>query len=159
LRVKLSSLTVVAPAFAFALACGSVGSTTEARIADRDQVVDSVQVNGSLRLETIDTRLSPGSSSVDTTPTITGTAGAIVIAKSQLGSLCLYEVTGSADTSGDKIGVHIVFTERLTACTAEVRMLQYNATVTAPPGTYSVALVHERNAVVDTIARQSVTVR
>lgn len=139
------------------VACAGTRSTTAADDAVQDQTI--VETNGPLRLETHDAPLTPSSSAYDTIPKFAGTAGAITIARSQLGSLCRYAVTGSADAHGDKVGVHIVFAERLTSCTAEVRVLQYNATVTAAPGTYSVALIHEHNGAVDTIARQSVTVR
>jgi len=153
--MKAASLIIIA----FVTACAAVGSTTAADRAALDQTTDSVQTNGSLRLETHDAPLTPSNSAYDTVPQFTGVAGAITIARAQLGSLCLTALTGSADRQGDRIGVHILFTERLTSCTGEVRVLQYNATVTAPAGTYNVALVHERNGVVDTIARKSVTVR
>lgn len=154
--MKPTTLITVA---ALAVACAGTRSTTGADSADRDLVADSVQTNGSLRLETRDMPMGPSTPAFDTVPKISGGAGAVSIARSQLGSLCRFAVTGSADTQGNKIGVHIVFTERLAMCTAEVRVLQYEATVTAAPGTYDVALIHERNGVVDTLARQVVTVR
>jgi len=157
--MKAARLITITFLTACAIACAAVGSTTAADRAALDQPTDSVQTNGSLRLETHDAPLTPSNSAYDTIPKFAGATGAITIARSQVGSLCLNAVTGSADRQGDRIGVHIVFTERLTSCTGEVRVLQYNATVTAPAGTYNVALIHERNGVVDTIARKSVTVR
>ncbi len=154
MTVKMASLTLAAAA----LACAGGASSTEARIADRDQVVDTVQVNGPLRLELHDMPLFQAPSALNTAPVIAARAGAITVSKSQFGSLCRYAVTGSADTQGERIGVHLVFAERLTMCTADVRVLRYEATVTTAPGTYSVALIHQLNGAVDTIARQSVTV-
>src|ERR1044071_5578417 len=93
------------------VACAGARSTTAADDAAQDQTI--VETNGPLRLETHDAPLTPSNSAYDTIPKFAGTAAAITIARSQLGSLCRYAVTGSADTQGDKVGVHIVFTERL----------------------------------------------
>jgi hypothetical protein len=144
---------------AFAVACAGAQSTTAADNATLNQSVDSVQTNGPLRLEMHDAPLTPSNSAFDTIPKFADASGAVTIARAQIGSLCRHALTGTADTQGDKIGVHIVFTERLTTCTAEVRVLRYDATVSASPGTYRVALIHERNGIADTVARQSVIVR
>lgn len=141
-----------------AIACNGAGAPTQAAIGDRNATIDTVQVNGALRLEVQDMPAFRATSPFDSPATITAGAGSVLLAKSQIGSLCQFAVSGSADVNGTKLGVHIAFAERFTVCTADVRVLQYNATVTAPPGTYDVALIHERNGSVDTIARQSVTV-
>jgi hypothetical protein len=154
IRVKIAALI----AAAVAIGCSATGSSSPAGVAGRDQVRDSVQVNGALRLVTRDMPMSQAPVPFTSAPEFGASAGAITIAKSQVGSLCRSAVTGSADTRGRAVGVHIVFTERLTTCTADVRALQYDATITASPGTYDVALVHEANGAVDTIARRSVTV-
>jgi hypothetical protein len=153
--MKLSGLFVTV----VAIACSGAGAPTQAAIGDRDATIDTVQVNGPLRLEVHDMAAFQATSPFEGPATITAGTGAVLLAKSQIGSLCRYAVSGNADVHGTKLGVHIVFVERLTVCTADVRVLQYNATLTTPPGTYDVALVHELNGSVDTIARQSVTVR
>jgi len=144
---------------AVAIACSSASAPTQSRIGDPNATIDTVQVNGALRLDVQDMSLMRATAPYDGPASISGATGAINLSKSQFGSLCRYAIAGSADVRGSKIGVHIAFTERLTSCTADVRVPQYDATVTAAPGTYDVALVHEQNGVVDTIARQSVTVR
>jgi hypothetical protein len=144
---------------AIAIACSSASAPTQPRIGDPNATIDTVQVNGALRLEVEDMPLMRATAPFDGPASITGGTGAVILFKSQYGSLCRYAIAGNADVNGSKIGVHIAFTERLTSCTADVRVLQYNATVTAAPGTYDVALIQERNAAVDTIARQSVIVR
>jgi hypothetical protein len=153
--MKLPSLFIAV----VAIACSAAGATTQAPIGDPNATIDTVQVNGALRLEVTDAPAFRAISPFDGPPTITAGSSTITVAKSQLGSLCRYAVSGSADIKGSKLGVHIAFVERLTMCTADVRVLKYNATVTIPPGTYDVAVVHELNGSADTLARQSVTVR
>lgn len=144
--------------FVFALACGSSGITRTAGNRDRDATTDSIQIKGALRLETRDMPASSGTTPPFGPPAVTATAGAIEVNRQQYGSLCRHAVTGNADVHGSTIGLHIVFTERLTMCTAELRVLQYKATLSTAPGTYDVAVIHETNGAADTLARQSVTV-
>jgi hypothetical protein len=153
--VKLPSLLVGIAA----IACTSAAAPTQASTGDRSSTVDSVQVNGALRLEVHDMPAMQATAPFETDAKVTGAVGAITVTKSQLGSLCRFAVEGNADVRGGKIGVHLTFVERLTSCTAEVRVLQYDATVSAAPGTYDVAVMHELNGKVDTIARQTVSVR
>lgn len=153
--MKLLSLAVSV----VAIACSAASVPTQAAIGDPNATIDTVQVKGALRLEVQDMPAMRATSPFDGPASITGTTGAVTLSKSLIGSLCLYAVSGTADVQSGKIGVHVVFTQRLTMCTADVRVLQYNAAVTAAPGTYDVALIHELNGSVDTIARQSVTVR
>ncbi|HEY4303171.1 MAG TPA: hypothetical protein VGM82_01785 [Gemmatimonadaceae bacterium] len=153
--MRLFSLLVLGAA----VACAGSNTPTSAAIGDRSTTIDTVQVNGALRLEVHDAPLTPSTPPYDAAATIVGNVGNVGLAKAQLGSLCRYAVSGNSDVRTGKIGVHIQFVERLTSCTAELRVLSYNATLTAAPGAYDVALIHEFNGVADTIARQAVTVR
>jgi hypothetical protein len=152
--MKILSLVSVA----FVVACGSTGITTTAGIRDADATAGSVQTNGALRLETHDAPIASATMPPFGPPAIAATAGAIEVTRQQYGSLCRHAVTGHADVNGSTIGLHIVFTERLTMCTAELRVLQYKATLATAPGTYDVAVIHDMNGAADTLARQTVTV-
>lgn len=139
-------------------ACGGSGTPTTAAIGDRSSTIDTVQVNGPMRLEGRDMPLAQATVPFPAA-SIMATPGAIVASNAQYGSLCQYSMDGNADIRGTTIGVHVVLTPRLALCTADVRVLQYTATVTTPPGSYDVALVRQLNGAQDTLARQTITVR
>jgi hypothetical protein len=152
--VRVSSLLVVV----VVAACSGSSAPSGPLIGDRSSTIDSVQVNGPLRLEARDMPLASATVPFPAA-SVTGATGVVVASNWQYGSLCQYSIAGNADVRGGKIGVHVVLTPRLALCTADVRVLQYTGTVTAAPGTYDVALVRELNGAQDTIARQTVTVR
>jgi hypothetical protein len=140
-------------AIAFVGACSSPSSTETLGGPEND----SVHVEGSLRLELRDS-LSPGGI-LWALPSVTGQTGSVMVENTRYGSLCRFAVTGRADVQPGRIGLHIAYSERLTSCTAEIRKLQYVATITAPAGPYEVAVIHEENNRADTLVKRAVTVR
>src|SRR4051812_22484127 len=62
-------------------------------------------------------------------PSVTPGANSIVVENTRYGSLCQFDVAGSAQTDGNKIALRITFNERLTSCTADIRALRYTATL------------------------------
>lgn len=119
-------------------------------------VHSDTRINGALRLELVDSPTVPGI--MFALPSVTGGDGKIVVENTRYGSLCVFAVDGHADASGNTIGLHITFEERLTTCTPEIRALKYTATITQPPGTYDVLVIHEENAAADTLVRRTVAV-
>lgn len=91
-------------------------------------------------------------------PSVTPSAGKIVVENTRYGSLCQFDVSGNAQTDGNKIAVHVTFSERLTACTADIRALRYTATLSEPAGTYDVSVIHTNGTQTDTLARRTVVV-
>lgn len=152
--MRLASLLLVVAI----AACSGSSAPSGPVIGERSSTIDSVQVNGPLRLEARDMSLAAATVPFPAA-SVTAATGAVVASNWQYGSLCQYSIAGNADIHGSKIGVHVVLTPRLALCTAEVRVLQYTGTVTTAPGTYDVALVRELNGAQDTLARQTVTVR
>jgi hypothetical protein len=76
-------------------------------------------------------------------PTAEGGQGVVTARAIQYGSLCATAVTGHADITGSRVDLHVVFTPRLTLCTAEVRALRYDAVVRGlAPGRYDVHILH-----------------
>src|SRR3954452_21569759 len=96
--------------------------------------------SGPLRFEVSDVISQPGVLWVQ--PGVAAENGAIVARHTRYGSLCRYAVTARADVQGNRVGFHVAFSERLTACTAEVRALSYVATLGTAPGTYDVFVIH-----------------
>lgn len=92
-------------------------------------------------------------------PVAAASPGAITITASRYGSLCRYDVSGSTTTTGDTVLVRIVYAERLTSCTADVRRLTYVATVSnVRAGAHPVRVVHEDSAARDTVISETVIV-
>lgn len=154
-RFALSSLLVAAVALG---ACSS-GSTAPAGVAltvASDSLGDRIQTNGPLSLYAMDFPAVNGS--VYPPAIVAAETGGVVVSRTQAGSLCQFELTGSATVAPGKLTVDVTFLERLTSCTAELRSLRYTAAVTAPSGTYDVIVVHHRNNQADTVAHQSVVV-
>jgi hypothetical protein len=153
--VKFSSSIL---AVAVIAACSGSNTGPIAAAGDRNSTVDTVQVNGPLRLEVHD-MMAAAAITPFPAASITGATGAIVANNSQFGSLCQYAVSGDTDVRGATVGLHVVLAPRLTICTADLRVLQYTMTLTIAPGTYDVAFVRELNGAADTLARRTVTVR
>jgi hypothetical protein len=120
-------------------------------------VHSETRVTGALRLDLLDYPTNGGI--MFALPSVSGGNGAIAVENTRYGSLCLLAVDGSADATGNTIALHMSFVERLTMCTAEIRALKYTATISEPPGSYHVLVIHEENARTDTLVRTNVTVR
>lgn len=157
--MKVFSLFAAVAAMGAALAgCGGSSLTSTAGIGDARTTIDTVQVNGPLRLETRDMNAAAATIPFPA-PAVLGATGAITASSAEFGSLCQYEVSGSSDIRGSVVGIHVLLVPRLTVCTQELRVLSYTATLTIAPGTYDVAFVRELNGGADTLVRRSVTVR
>lgn len=144
--MKATSLLVIVSV----LGCSARGLTAN------DTSVTQVTVNGPLHLDVADFATRGGV--LWALPSIASTGGGIVVESTRYGSLCLFDVSGSAPSQGNKIELHVRFDERLTQCTAEIRALRYTATISEAPGTYDVTVIHYTGTSVDTLRRQTVLV-
>jgi hypothetical protein len=139
------------------VACSGAVTTRDGGALDPTAVHNESHVNGSLRLELQDYPTNAGI--FFALPSVIAGDGNIVVENTRYGSLCRFAVDGHADQAGNTIGLHISFVERLTLCTQEIRALKYTATLTEPPGTYDVLVIHEDGTSPDTLVRRTVTVR
>ena len=144
-------------ALLLAAACsGTLAPSATPNDAGANAVHTDTRINGALRLELVDSPTVPGI--MFALPSVTGSDGKIVVENTRYGSLCVFAVDGHADASGNTVALHISFEQRLTTCTPEIRSLKYTATITRPPGTYDVLVIHEENAGADTLVRRTVAV-
>lgn len=153
--------TIMIAAAAMTVAACSAYSATDVTHATAAQNVirDSIQANGQLLLVVTDSLARPGV--MFALPSITAQQRSIVVSNTRYGSLCRLGVSGYADVHGNTIGLHVAFTERLTLCTAEIRSLRYDATVSGLSSgkAYDVAVIHEQNGAADTLRKETVVVR
>lgn len=155
----MRSITLLVVATAALVGCSDSAMTTSAGgIGDTRSTIDTVEVNGPLRLHTQDINASFAAIPFPA-PGIVAATGTITASNSEFGSLCQYAVSGSADIRGTAVGIHVVLVPRTTICTQELRVLAYAATLTIAPGTYDVAFVRGLNGRADTLVKRSVTVR
>ena len=155
----MKTLMFAAAAFTVA-ACSANSATDLTHIGAAQNVIrDSIHANGPLLLVVTDSLAQPGV--MFALPSITPREGAIVVSNTRYGSLCRFAVSGYADVHGNTIGLHVGFTERLTSCTAEIRSVRYDATISglARATPYTVSVIHEQNGVADTVRSATVTVR
>ncbi len=138
------------------LALATCMACSGARVTAIDTTNGDPLVSGPLRLEVKDFPAQPGI--LWALPSITPGTGTVVVQNTRYGSLCVWAVSGNAVVQGARIDLHIGFSARLTSCTADVRALQYTATITAPAGTYDVTVIHHEGAQADTLQKQKVTV-
>jgi hypothetical protein len=153
--VKRSFAVALAAIFTIGVAACSVSSMTG--VDSEFTASDSVVVTGPLRFSLKDFLATPGV--LWALPSITPQTGAIVVENTRYGSMCIYAVTASADVSGRRVGLHVRYSQRLTSCTAEIRAIRYQATLSLPAGSYDVAVIHEENGSTDTLRKETVTVR
>ena len=143
-------------ALVFSAACaGDVTSPDQQQPGDTTH--DVTVVDGPLKFEVRDFLASPGF--LWALPSVIGGTGNVVIQNTRYGSLCSQDVSGTVDQRDKTVTLHVVFTERLTVCTAEIRALQYTATITEPGGIYNVLVVHHENNRTDTLQKQTIVVR
>ena len=142
-------------ALAFSAACAA-GTTSPEQSDDQNTTHDNVTVDGPLKLEVKDFLSPPGF--LFALPNVIGGAGNIVVQNTRYGSLCSQDVSATLDQQTKTVALHVIFTERLTSCTAEIRALQYTATITEPAGIYNVFVVHHENNRADTLQKQTVIV-
>lgn len=134
-----------------ALACSS-GIPT---VADDDNPSD-VLVNGSLRLTVTDTI---GGTVLLPRPTASASSSKITVINSRYGSRCRYAVDGRADVQGSVVTLHITYTQRLTVCTEELRILSYRAEIgSLAARTYDLTVIHEESGRRDTVLAQRIGV-
>lgn len=101
----------------------------------------NVFVDGPLRITTTDQPTSPGVLFVR--PSSTGGTGSVTATGIRYGSVCALAVSGHADIAPGSVTIHIVYAGRLTACTADIRALTYQAVVSGlTPGAYDVKIMH-----------------
>src|SRR5262249_27492685 len=100
-----------------------------------DATHEIVQVDGPLTL-TVRDFTSPGGI-LWALPSVTPGVGSITVGATQYGSLCRFDVAGRVENNGNDVALHILFFERLTLCTAEIRALSYAATWPEIAGTYN----------------------
>lgn len=141
--------------FLIVAAFGCSGSKVTGDLSDTTN--NTISVSGPLRLAVTDFSTQGGI--FWALPSITPAVGAVEVENTRYGSLCRFDVTGTARTRGTKIDLHVQFDERLTLCTAEIRALRYTAIITEAPGTYDVTVIHHTGTSVDTLRRQTVVVR
>ena len=147
-----------AAAIAIAAILGAACSVSSMTEVDREFTAsDSVVVTGPLRFTLRDFIATPGV--LWALPSITPQTGSVIIENTRYGSMCIYAVTANADISGRRVGLHVRYSQRLTSCTAEIRALRYQATISLPAGSYDVVVVHEENGSADTLRKETVTVR
>jgi hypothetical protein len=113
-------------------------------------------VDGALKLELSDFAANPGV--LWALPSIATDTGAVVVEQTNYGSLCRDDVTGAASVRPGHIELRMNFVESLRLCTAEVRALRYEATISAPSGMYAVVVLRASNNQVDTLRTASVVV-
>lgn len=153
------SIVVIAAVVAGS-ACVSATSGTESESSSsRGAFWDVVETKGAFRLAVRDSAARAGV--LFALPTIQSLPNAIVVENTRYGSLCASDVTGRADVQGQKIGVHIAFTDRLTSCPGGPRALSYQATLSelTSGASYDVAVIHEENGRADTVRSAVVVVR
>jgi hypothetical protein len=150
--MKLTGLLLLA----LTASCAASITGDDASGTDLNGAQDTLKVNGPLRLALRD--FSTPGGILWALPSVTPQAGAIVVENTRYGSLCRNAVTGRADIQARTVALHVTFSERTTICTGEIRALRYTATIATAPGTYDVAVIHEENNRVDTLARRSVVV-
>ena len=136
-----------------ALSAACAGSVTNADLSRNDQLVT---VEGPLRMDVEDFATSGGI--LWALPSVTGSSAGIGVSNTQYGSLCRFALSGAAQVSGRAVTLRVKFNERLTSCTAEIRALRYNATISVGSGTYDVTVIHDYNNVPDTLAKRTVSV-
>lgn len=142
-------------AVAFCCACSGAMTARDTPL-DPASVHSETRANGVLRMDLQDYPTNPGI--MFALPSVTAGDGTIDVQNTRYGSLCRFAVDGRVDASGNTLGLHVSFTERLTSCTAEIRALKYTATLTEPPGTYNLFVIHENGTRGDTLVRTTVTV-
>lgn len=147
----MNKALVIAVALAFGAAC-SAGKVSSIDTSNSEQP----QIDGPLRFEVSDARSQPGI--LWALPSVSAANGKVTVQNTQYGSLCQFAVTGSVQQQGRKLDLHVGFSERLTACIADVRALSYKATITEPSGTYDVTVIHHHGSQADTLRKQTVTV-
>ena len=132
---------------------------SESKVTDvtSDTTHNSISVSGPLRFAVTDFSTQAGV--LWALPSITPAVGAVEVENTRYGSLCRFDVTGRAETQGNKIDLFVQFDERLSLCIAEIRALRYTAIISEPPGTYDVTVIHRDGTSVDTLRRQTVAVR
>ena len=140
--MKVTGLLALALSVSVAAACGRGAATAPGTTDDQRSATHTlVLTNGALRLDLSDFPAQPGV--MWALPSVAAAPGAIVVGATQYGSLCIFEVTGEAQVQGSAVEIRLHFSERLTVCTADVRALRYTATLSVPPGTYDVTVVHD----------------
>jgi hypothetical protein len=122
-----------------------------------DDVHDSVETVGPLRLELRDFPIFPGAGAF-VEPPVGAVIDAIVVERTQGGSLCQLAVGGTAKIQGAKVELHISFAQRTAVCPQDFRALSYTATVSISPGTYDVTVIHDEGGRADTVEQRQVTV-
>lgn len=137
---------------ALSAACSSSRMTAA---ADTTSNVET-QIAGPLRMDVRDFPAQMGI--LWALPSITPSAGKVVVANTRYGSLCEWTLAGDARIEGNKIDLHVGYTQRFTSCVAQVRAVQYTATITVPAGTYDVTVIHHESAEADTLRKQTVVV-
>src|SRR5437762_7590958 len=133
-----------------ALSSGACSSSVQAPNAgDTSQ---RVVVEEPLRLTISDFATSPGILFVR--PNAAVSPSLVTVRSTRYGSLCRYDVSGHASVQSAVINLRIVYTERLTLCTQEIRAISYAAEVKATSGTYDLVVLHEENAKADTVLHE-----
>jgi len=156
----MKSIIAAAAVVLGATACSANSATDVTHVVATQNVArDSIQASGPLLLVVTDSLARPGV--MFALPSITPQQGSIVVSNTRYGSLCRFAISGYADVRGDAIGLHVAFTERLTSCTAELRAVRYDATISglSRGKAYDVAVIHEQNGVADTVRKETVVVR
>ena len=91
-------------------------------------------------------------------PRVETASQSVVVSNTRYGSLCLFDVTGTAARTGSALTLDVTYSERLTSCVDQVRALTYNAQLTVPSGTYDLFVVHHQNNHADTLVHRLVSV-
>ena len=136
-----------------ALAALAITGCSDTTLTTPDQ---QAPVDGPLRLMVSDT---PGNAGLTLAkPYVTTDRSTIIVTNTRYGSLCRYDLRGRADVSANVVELRITFSERLTLCTEELRLLSYRAEVFGlAQKSYLVRVIHVENNVSDTLVTQSVT--
>ena len=114
------------------------------------------QVAGPLRLQVRDFATQMGI--LWALPSIAPSPGQVVVESTRYGGLCEWALSGNAIVQGSKIDLHVGYSQRFTNCVAQVRAVQYTATITVPAGTYDVTVIHHESSEADTVRKQTVVV-
>src|SRR5581483_2450141 len=120
-------------AFAIGPLCaGCSGGSASAALDGVDATsvpeVVATTTNGALRFGVTDFATVPGI--MWTLPQATVTDSSVVVRETRYGSLCQFDVAGSASVRPNAVDLHVRFGERLTSCVAQVRALRYQAEIT-----------------------------
>ena len=117
---------------------------------------DAVETSGPLSLVARD---APTVGGIDfTSAFVTAAPGALIVQRTQYGSLCQLAVRGTANIQGTKIDLHVSFDQRTGICCQDFRALSYSARVSTTPGTYDVTVIEDEGGRADTVAQRQVTV-